>query len=205
MLQILRVFLGVDAKLLPDSMSTEDFGKFIENQKGKLFGNPEDFKKLQQIISKKDSDFVKTKSALEKLKVNSKSKNKNPEESELEKTVKALKESLKSVNDKLDHSNKILELEGLQKSYPDILPELLVGKNEDEQKAVVEKQRSINKRLYGDSQQFTQPSYNDIDSVDKEIDDIKVDNSVSGEKSAVKIMQLGRVKDSINAAPDGSL
>ena len=40
LLQILRALLGVDSKLLPDSMTPDEFGKFIDEQKGKLFGNP---------------------------------------------------------------------------------------------------------------------------------------------------------------------
>lgn len=200
MLALLRVFLGVDNKLLPDSMTTDEFGKFIEAQKGKLFGNPEDFKALQQIISKKDVDFRKTKARLEELK-SKKPKKDDDDEGEVSKLKKELGEKLDKVNKKLGKIDKANEVAKLVKDYPDILPELLIGKDEEQVKAVVEKQRAINKKLYGDSQKFVQPTYTDVDEVDKEIDAIKEDTSISGEKSAVKTLQLGRVKEGLESSP----
>ncbi len=198
MLKLLRVFLGVDDKLLPDSMSTEDFGKFIEEQKGKLFGNPEDFKNLQKIISRKDSDFTKTKAALEKLK-SKKPKQDDKEDSEIVKENKALKKSIDEIGKKLDKINQASETEALTKKYPDILPEILVGKTEEEQKSIVDKQRTKNKKLYGDSKEFTQPTYDDVDDVDKKLDEVKDDKSMSGEKSAVETLKLGRVKEGLGS------
>lgn len=200
-LKILRAMLGVDDKALPDSMSSESFAKFIESQKGKLFGNPEDFKNLQKIISKKDYDFRKTKEALEKLKVN-KNNNKKEGESEVEKLTKELKSKLDDVDSKLNKLNQANEISDLKTKYPDILPEFLVGKKETEQTAIVDKQRAMNKKLYGDSKHYTQPKYNDIEEVEKEISDIKADESLSGDKSAVKILQLGKVRDSFSDSTD---
>lgn len=200
MLALLRVFLGVDDKLLPDSMTTKEFGEFIEKQKGKLFGNPEDFKNLQKIISKKDVDFKKTKARLEELK--SKKSNKNDDdESEVSKLVKELNGKIDRVDQKLGKIDKANEVAKLLKSYPDILPELLIGKDEDQIKATVDKQRAMNKKLYGDSQKFTRPTYDDVDEVNKEIDDVKEDSTISGEKSAVKVLQLGRVKEGLESSP----
>ena len=199
LLAILRLFLGVDDKLLPDSMTTEEFGKFIDDQKGKLFGNPEDFKNLQKIISTKDKDFQKTKEALEKLKSNLPKKD-DDKESETEKLSKELKGKIDEVNKKLDTINKTNEVEKLQKEYPDILPELLVGKDEEQIKAIVEKQRAMNKKIYGDSKHFTAPTYDDVKDVDKEIDEIKGDKSMSADKQAVKIMQLNRVKENLESS-----
>ena len=198
MIKLLRAMLGLDSKLLPDSMTTEEFGKFIEDQKGKLLGNPEDIKNLQKLISKKDVDFRKTKEALEKLK--SKKPKDDKKESESEKIIKGLNKKLDDIGEKMAKIDKANETINLQKKYPDIMPELLVGKDEEAQKAVVEKQRAMNKKLYGDSRHFTQPSYNDVDEIDKEMDDVKEDKSLSGEKSAVKLLQLSRTRE--NFQPD---
>lgn len=200
LIQLLRLFLGVDDKLLPDSMTTEDFGKFIDDQKGKLFGNPEDFKNLQQLLSKKDVDFRKTKEALEKIKANPPNKKDDKQESEFDKLSKELKDKIGEVDKKLEKINKASEVEKLQKDYPDILPELLVGKDEEQLKATVEKQRAMNKKIYGDSKHFTAPTYDDVKDIDKEIDEIKADKSISSEKQAVKIMQLNRVRENLQTS-----
>lgn len=183
--------LGVDDKLLPDSMKADEFGKFIEDQKGKLFGNPEDFKNLQKIISKKDVDFRKTKEALEKLKDNKNNKNNN-QKTESEKLIEKLNEKLSSVEKKFDEMQKTNRTEELKKQYPDIVPELLIGKENDEIEKIVESQRAMTKKLYGDSKQFAGPNYNDIDDIKKEMDEVNADQSMSGDKKAVKILQLNK-------------
>lgn len=197
MLKLLRVFLGVDDKLLPDSMTTEDFGKFIDEQKGKLFGNPEDFKNLQKILTKKDVDFNKTKAALEKLKSNKPIENDN-KETEIEKLSKELKIKIDEVDKKISTINKQSELQALKKQYPDIVPELLAGKNEADIKSTVESQRVINKKLYGDSKQFIQPDYTDLKDIDEKIDEVKADRSISADKQAVEIMKLTRAKENFS-------
>ena len=200
LISLLRAFLGVDDKLLPDSMTTEELGKFIDDQKGKLFGNPEDFKNLQKILTKKDVDFQKTKTALEKLKSNKPDKKDDKEESEFEKLSKDLKTKLDDVTKKLEKIDQASETAKLQKEYPDILPELLAGKDEEQIKATVEKQRAMNKKIYGDSKHFSAPTYDDVKDVDKEIDEIKADKTISSEKQAVKIMQLGRVRENLQSS-----
>ena len=196
-LKILRAMLGVDDKLLPDSMNPEDFGKFIDEQKGKLFGNSEDFKNLQKIISKKDVDFRKTKEALEKLKSN-KPKEDDEKETEIEKLSKELKNKIDEVDKKIGKINRQSELQALKKQYPDIVPELLAGKNEADIKSTVESQRVINKKLYGDSKHYVQPDYTDVKDIDEKIDEAKNDKSISADKQAVKIMQLTRAKENFS-------
>lgn len=197
-LKIIRAMLGLDSKLLPDSMNPEDFGKFIDDQKGKLFGNPEDFKKLQKIISSKDVDFQKTKKRLEELKLELKKPNNGKEETELEKKVLELSKQLLETTNALTKINEAETIKKLEKEYPDILPELLTGKTEEQITAVVEKQRAKNKKLYGDSKLYTQPTYTDVADVDKEIEVVKADKTMSSEKQAVRILQLGRTREEVS-------
>ena len=197
MLKLLRAFLGVDDKLLPDSMSTDDFGKFIDDQKGKLIGNPEDIKNLQKLLTKKDVDFRKTKEALEKLKSNEPNKD-DKKETEIEKLSKELKNKIDEVDKKISTINQQSELQALKKQYPDIVPELLAGKDEADIKSTVESQRVINKKLYGDSKQFTQPDYSDVKDIDAKIDEVKADKSMSANKQAVEVMKLNRAKENFS-------
>ena len=76
------------------------------------------------------------------------------------------------------------------------MPDLLIGKKEERQKEIIEKQRGLNKKLYGDAKHFTQPKYEDAEQIQREIDSVKEDKTISGEKAAVKILQLEREKES---------
>lgn len=201
LLQILRAMLGVDAQLLPDSMTPDEFGTFIEKEKGKLFGNPEDYKKLQKIISQKDVDLKKTASDLKEL--SDKKIVKNPKESKLKKLLETQGEQLKKVEKELKQINRAKESEQLKKTYPDILPELLIGKKEEQREKIVEKQRTLNKKLYGDAKHFTQPKYNDAEEIQKEIDLVKDDKTISSEGKAVKVLQLEREKENFKPTPEG--
>ena len=82
------------------------------------------------------------------------------------------------------------------------MPELLVGKDEESRDKLVEKQRLLNKKLYGDASHFTQPKYDDIEQIQKEIDEVKDDKSMSSEKKAVKVLQLEREKENFEPASE---
>lgn len=200
LLIILRLFLGVDNKLLPDEMTPDEFGKFVQDQKGKLFGNPEDFKNLQKIISTKDVDLKKTTDELKKL--SEKKNKKNPKDSKFKKLFDEQSKQLDKITKDLARIALTGELQNLKKNYPDILPELLTGKSEEEREAIVEKQRTLSKKLYGDATHFTQPKYNDVEEIQKEIDDVKDDKTISGEKAAVKILNLERQKENFEPTPE---
>jgi len=193
---MLRLMTGLDDKLLPDSMTTEDFGTFIEKQKGKLFGTPEDIKNLQKIISGKDVDLTKTKKHFEKLLEDSKkSVNKDDKKvSDKDKKIDDLVKVVDDLKDTISKGNQVLEVAALKKKYPDIVPSTLIGKTDDEQKTIVEEQRAMNKRNYGDSKLFTQPTYTDVADVDKAIDAIKADTEMGSVKKGVQLLKLNRIK-----------
>jgi len=185
---VLRKLFNLDEKSLPDSMTSEEFGKFIDDQKGKLFGNPEDIKNLQKIISDKDVNLKKALEDVKKYKPkDTKDPPPNPEIKKLTETVVKLTETISVMaNEK--------EIDNLKKSYPDIVPEMLVGRTKEEVKKTVEQQRKINKRIYGDSMKFHLPNYESEEDVDKEIEEVKKDKEMGGESSAVEVLKLGRAK-----------
>ncbi len=199
-LQMFRLLFGIDEKLLPDSMTPDEFGKFIQDQKGKLFGNPEDFKGLQKIISAKDIDLKKLTDEAKKL--SEKKIKSNPKDSKLKKLFEKQAKQLDEVVKELAKRNLADETKQLKKDYPDILPDLLIGKDPEKVTEIVGKQRKLNEKLYGDAKHFTQPKYNDIEEIQKRIDEIKADPNISGEKAAVEVMNLEREKENFKPTPE---
>lgn len=161
---------------------------------------PEDIKNLQKALSERDLEL---KTALEKNKnfddaekkkiVDDKKKaDEKKSESELE--MQKLREDLKTVTDSLNILNKGNRRDELAKEYPDIEPDLLIDKTDERIKEIVEKQRSKNKEIFGDSKFFIKPAYESEDDIQKEIDDVKTDKKLHGDQAAIKVLRLMREK-----------
>lgn len=193
LLALFRKLLALDDKALPDTISAEDFGKLIESSDGKLFIKPEDFKKLQKTVSQKDVDLKK---ALEKIE--SAGKKNDDKKTEAEKAMEKMSGTISNLEKAIKTMNTQQETEKLTKKYPDILPELLVGKNEDEIEKIVDKQRAINKKLYGDSDHFAPPDYSSEKEIDEQIEKVKSDKSLRGDNAAVEVLKLSRQKSSFS-------
>jgi len=193
LLALFRKLFALDDKALPDSISPEDFSKLMEESAGKLFIKPEDFKNLQKTVSQKDIDLKKIKDEFDKLK-----KVEGNKKSDSEKEFIKMGETIKKLTETISSMTQIQESERLAKEYPDILPELLVGKSKDEIIVIVDKQRAVNKKLYGDSQHFAPADYSSEADVDEAINEVKNDKTETGENSAVKVLNLERKKDSLS-------
>lgn len=193
LIALFRKLFALDDKALPDSISAEDFGKLIEKSDGKLFIKPEDFKNLQKIVSQKDVDFKKVEEDLKKLQAKNDDK-----KTDSEKSIDEMKKTIINLSTEIKTMNLARESDDLAKNYPDILPELLIGKTKEEIVSIVDKQRAVNKKLYGDSQHFAPGDYSKESDVDEAIEDVKKDTSRSGENSAVAVMNLERQKDNLS-------
>jgi len=144
--------------------------------------------------SDKIAEFEKAKLAEEKER-----KEKEKEKGDKEKTeVEKLSEELKSVRKEINNFNTEKKKSELEKEFPDILPELLVGKTDEQIKAVVEKQREMNKKNYGDSKGFLKPKYESVDDIEKEIEEVKKNKNLRGDNSAIEVMRLTREKLDFN-------
>ena len=159
-------------------------------------GNPpteEDIKNLQTLISDKDT---KLQDALSKIAVFEKGvKDKGDKKTKDEKnTLEQLHELVKEMTDELTVMREDKQRADLQSAYPDIVPDILLGKTKEEQKKIVDAQRKLSERLYGDSAKFTQPTYASEDDVDKELEAVKKDEKISGENAASKVLNLVREK-----------
>jgi len=193
LLALFRKLFALDDKALPDSISPEDFGKLIEDSSGKLFIKPEDFKNLQKTVSLKDVELKKALESIEKA-----SKKKDDKKSDSQKALDKMSETVSKLEETISSMNTTQESERLLKEYPDILPEFLTGKTKDEIEKIVDKQREVNKKLYGDSQRFAPPGYSSESEIDEAVEEVKQDKTKSGENSAVEILNLNRQKNSLS-------
>ena len=191
LLLMFRTFLNLDEKTLPDSISPEDFSKLFEKSSGK-FKKDEDFKKLQKTLSQKDLDLKKIEEDFEKIK-----KTNDDKKSDSEKKIENLSKTVEDLTKNIEVMNTAHQSEVLQKTYPDILPEFLIGKSNDEIEKIVDKQREVNKKMYGDSQHFAPPSFSTEADFDEAIDKVKEDKTKNGESSAVDILKLNRQKENL--------
>lgn len=190
LIMMFRKLLALDTATLPDSISPEDFGKLIEKSAGNLFIKPEDFKNLQKTLSLKDLELKKIQ--------DEKDKNTKGGLSDSEKVISELNEKLASLTTSITEMKSQQDNERLSKQYPDILPELLVGKNSDQIEKIVDRQREISKRLYGDSQHFRKPDFSTEADIDARIETIKTDKSISAETSAIEVMNLERSRGQLS-------
>jgi len=193
LLALFRKLLALDEKALPDSISPEDFGKLIEASDGKLFIKPEDFKNLQKTLSDKDVNLKKLQEAVEKAQ-----KDKDDKLSDSDKALVKMTETVKALEKSISDMSAVQETKTLAEKFPDILPELLIGKKPEEVQGIVDRQREVNKKLYGDSQQFAPPDYSSEADIDEAIEEVKGDGEKGGEESAVDVLGLGRQKQSLS-------
>lgn len=164
------------------------------NDGGKPNGNPtvEDLKNLQKVVSEKDKMLKEAEAKLAEIQ-----KNKEDGRSETEKLISSLKDEIKGMADEVKNLNTEKRREKLAEKYPDILPELIIGKSDEEIVKIVENQRALSKKLYGDSNYFRQPTYAEEADIDKEIEAEVKNPKKSGIESAVEVLKLSRLRDSI--------
>lgn len=192
-LALFRKLLALDEKSLPDSITSEEFKKVVEESDLGSFIKPEDFKNLQKTLSSKDIELKKALDEVAKFtkKVDAKKTESEKKLEEMGGTISELQKTIATLN--TNH-----ETERLTKEFPDILSEFLVGKTPEEITSVVDRQREVNKKIYGDSQHFSPAGYSSEEDLDKAIEDVKEDVSKNGENSAVSILQLNREKESFS-------
>lgn len=164
-----------------------------EDEPGKTppAGTDENIAALQRKLSEKD---VLLKKALAELET---SKHPNVDR-ELAKTLETLRDEMKVMSDEIAANRKEKTMKSLAEKYPDILPELLFGRDEKEIDSIVSKQRARNKEMFGDSKHFTEPSYSSAEQIQKEIDVVSADTKLSGEQKALKVLQLRRLFNSVS-------
>lgn len=175
----------------PPTPPAPDGKKEEEHRQTPPPGTDENIVALQRKLSEKD---VLLKKALDELE---KSKHPNVDR-EIVKTLETLRADMKIMSDEIAVNRKEKTMKSLAEKYPDILPELLLGRDEKEIESIVAKQRARNKEIFGDSKHFTEPSYSSAEQIQKEIDAVSSDKKLSGEQKALKVLQLRRLFNSVS-------
>lgn len=178
---------GAGGAVPPEGGKTPEGGKPGEGggQPGGAGNGDENIKALHRKLSEKDNQMKTLQAELDKLKAGG-----NPEFATL---IETLQKQVSEMNEELTATRKERQLADLSQKYPDILPELLFGRDEKDIEAIVQKQRAKNQELYGDSRHFTEPTYQTATEVQAAIEAVNADKKMSGEQKAVKVMQLRRI------------
>ncbi len=161
---------------------------------------PEDVKNLQSLLSKRDVELKESEKKVTEFELNEKNRKDDKKKKEDEKKsdgdlqIEKMSGKIEKLSGEIKEYNNQKRSDKLAKEYPDILPELLVSKSDEQVEKIVEKQRAKNKELYGDSKFFIKPKYENADDVQKEIDEVKKDKNLRGDNAAVKVLHLIREK-----------
>lgn len=161
------------------------------NPNGTPPGNPDpNVVALQQKLSQKDIELKEAQSKLDDALKNAKSNN-----AESNQEVVALTQTVKELTEKLTAVTTEMELKKISEKYPDILPELLLGKSEAERDLLVKKQQELNQARIGKMPSLHTPEYHDVVEVDKAIEDLKKDTSLTTEQKMQKLRELKNIRN----------
>lgn len=146
---------------------------------------------LHAKLSERDRQLKDAQAELEKLK--------GGEGSALAAVVESMRTEVKELTAQLTAVQREKREKALGEKYPDILPELLIDKDDAAIDKIVEAQRARNKQIYGDSRYFSAPAYGTAAEVDAAIEKVQKDPNMSGVQKSVEVMRLTRVKAAIDS------
>lgn len=164
--------------------TVEELKKQLEAEKQK---NADNIKALQQKLTDADKNFKELEKKLAENKIDSKD---NETIINLTKTVEELTGQISNIN----NNAKIKEL---SEKYPEIAPELLLGKTDEEIERIAEKQKSINAEIYKNAPSSHDPIYSSESEIDEEINKIKEDSQIPTVEKLTKIRQLKEAKENL--------
>jgi hypothetical protein len=117
-------------------------------------------------------------------------KKKSDQSPETEKRIAELNETVQKLSGNIEDMHKEKRKEELRQKFPEILPELLIGRTDEEIEIIVKKQREQNEKIYGSSPSSHAPKYEDVSQIDKEIETVKEDKSLTTEEKIAKVREL---------------
>lgn len=151
----------------------------------------ENIKALQQKLTEKDQVLKKAMADIEEL------QKRGNQDSEADKKIEQLTIVIGELKKEMGIMSAEKQKEGLAKQYPDILPELLLGKTPEEQAIIVTKQREITKKNYDEKPSAHAPVYKSVNEIDDEIRKVQEDQSLSIPDKMTKVRELKSKKDEI--------
>jgi len=147
-----------------------------DNPDGKALEN---IKALQRSLTEKDKEIKALAEKLEKQKPDEK-----PDQiALLTKQIETLTESMNQIN--LEKAR-----ESLREKYPDIVPDLLIGKTPEQIESLVAQQRAMVQKRIDDAPSNHRPVFSSVDEITKEIDRVKSDKTLSTDQKLLKTREL---------------
>ena len=161
------------------------------NPSGNPAGNPDpNVVALQQKLTEKDKEL---KSALSKIEELKKSGSSNT--SETQKAIEDMQKTIADLTGTITQMNSDRERERLARDYPDIVPDLLLGKSQDEIEKLVKAQRDTIAKNYQRLPSAHEPVFADRSEVEKEINAVKADKNLSTDEKLQKLRELKQARD----------
>jgi hypothetical protein len=171
--------------------TVEELQKEINENKAQAETN---IKALQQKLTEKDQEVKKGLVKLEELE---KLEKVNSQTSESEKKIEILTKTVEGLTTQIGNFNIEKQREEIAKAYPDILPDLLLGKSPEEREIIVNKQREITMRNYDQKPSAHAPMYRSRDEIDTAIEQINQNKKLNVIDKLTKIRELKLKKDEI--------
>lgn len=168
--------------------TVEELQKELADTKAKA---EENVKALQKKLTEKDDGLKKAQSDIEEL------KKRGSGDSESEKKIEQLTVLIGEMKKEVGSMTAEKQKEALAKQYPDILPDLLVGRTPEEQEIIVKKQRDITLQNYDERPSAHAPVFKDRNEIDTEMERVKKDPKLSTDDKMAKIRELKLKKDEI--------
>ncbi len=144
---------------------------------------------LHAKLTERDKQLKAAQAELERLK--------GAEGSALSQVVESMRDEIKGLTEELATVQREKREKSLAEKYPDILPELLIDKDDAAIEKIVEAQRARNKQIFGDSRYFAAPVYGTAADVDAAIEKVQKDQNMSGIQKSVEVMRLTRVRNGL--------
>lgn len=151
----------------------------------------ENIKALQKKLTDKD---LETKKILEEI---AELKKKGSGDSEADKKIETMTKTVAALTEQIATLNADKRKAELQKKFPEILPELLLGKSDEEAEIIANKQKELTMKNYDLKPSAHEPIYKDRDAVDKEISRVKEDKTLSTEAKLQKLRELKLKREEI--------
>lgn len=151
----------------------------------------ENIKALQKKLTDKDMEVKNVMSEIETL------KHKGSEDSEAVKKIEALTKTVEALTGQIGNINTEKQKEELAKKYPDILPDLLLGKSPEEVEIIANKQREITMKNYDEKPSSHAPVYKDRNEVEEAIERVKNDPKINTTEKMTQIRELKSKIDEI--------
>ena len=164
--------------------TAEELQKELDDEKAKAEAN---IKALQQKLTEADKDKKEILKQIEEIK-------KTPGDND---KIKELEGTIKTLSDSIGNLSKDKELERLAKKFPEVVPELLLGKSDEECELIVNKQKAKTEQDYVLRTSSHGPIYSDANEIDQAIESTKADTKLTTEEKFAKVRELKFAKEQL--------